>query len=430
MGVGEFRCSLTPALPHSLTFDPISHHMRVVFANKYYYLKGGAERHLFDLKALLEAHGHEVIPFAMAGEHDEPSPWFRHFVSPVRTESVSFDWEGLRTAGRMLYSFEARRKFASLLDEAKPDLVHVHNIYHQISPSILSLAHKRGLPVVMTVHDYSLHAPNYSLFHDGRICEITKPHAYWRAVGHRCVKGSAAASALTALEMSLHRSLGLYKRSIDRYIAPSRFVQALMGEFGFDDKKVAFLPHFIKAGEWQPSYGGDYVLFVGRLSAEKGAEVLIRAAAVSKEVPVRIVGTGPDESFLKKLAVDLGANNVVFRGFRSGAELKQEYAGARFVVIPSVWYEVFGLVALEAYAAGKPVVASEIGGLAEIVRAGETGVPVSAGDAFELAGVLRDLWNQPALTEKMGRVARAWVESEFTPEKYYAGLMDIYGWKK
>ena len=404
--------------------------MRVVFANKYYCLKGGAERHLFDLQALLEAHGHEVIPFAMAGEHDEPSPWFRHFVSPVRTESVSFGYEGLRTAGRMLYSFEARRKFAALLDEAKPDLVHVHNIYHQISPSILPVAKRRGLPVVMTVHDYNLLAPNYSLFHDGRICEVTKPHAYWRAVGHKCVKGSAAASALAALEMSLHRSLGLYSRNIDRYIAPSRFVQALLIDYGFDEKRVVCLPHFIKTGEWQPVYGGDYALFVGRLSAEKGVETLIRAAAAAKNVPVRIVGTGPEEARLKRLAADLGAANVVFRGFHAGDELKREFAGARFVVIPSVWYEVFGLVALEAYAAGKPVIASEIGGLTELVRAGETGVPVSAGDAAALAEVMRDLWNHPILTEKMGRVARSWVESSFTPEKYYAGLMDIYAGKK
>ncbi|MFA6603579.1 MAG: glycosyltransferase family 4 protein [Patescibacteria group bacterium] len=404
--------------------------MRIIFANKYYYLRGGAERHLFDLKTLLESRGHEIIPFAMAGEHDEPSAWYRHFVSPVSTEAVSFGWEGLRTAGRMLYSFEARRKFATLLSEADPDLVHVHNIYHQISPSILPEAKKRQLPVVMTVHDYNLLAPNYSLFHDGRICEVTKPQAYWRAVSHKCVKGSAAASALTALEMSLHRSLGLYKRNIDRYIAPSRFVQALLVEYGFDEKQVSFLPHFVQTADWQPSFSGDYALFVGRLSAEKGVETLIRAAAIAKNVPVHIVGTGPDEARLKKLTLELRATNVVFRGFLAGDDLKREYAGARFVVVPSVWYEVFGLVVLEAYAAGKPVVASEIGGLTELVRAGETGIPVSAGDVSDLAGAMRDLWNHPIIAEKMGRVARSWVESYFTPDQYYAGLMKIYGGKK
>jgi len=400
--------------------------MRIIFANKYYYLKGGAERYLFELADLLGRHGHEVVPFAMRDRRNLPTEWGSTFVSPVQTEKVSFSPGGLKTAGRVLYSFEARRKFASLLGRAKPDLVHVHNIYHQLSPSILPEARRRALPVVMSVHDYKLISPNYSLFHDGRICEVTKPDRFWNAIGHRCVKGSRAASSLAAAEMWLQRRLGLYDRNIDAYIAPSRFVQALLAEYGLDENKVRFLPHFIDAAAWTPRYEGSYALFVGRLSPEKGGAVLVRAAALAKDVPVRIVGAGPEEADLKALAKKYGADNVTFAGFRSGADLAAEYAGARFVVVPSVWYEVFGLIALEAYAAGKPVLASQIGGLAELVKDGETGVLVAAGDDAELARAMAALWRPPEECAALGRAGRAWVEEAFGPDEHYRGLMEIY----
>ncbi|HTK05153.1 MAG TPA: glycosyltransferase family 4 protein [Candidatus Eisenbacteria bacterium] len=400
--------------------------MKILFANKYYFLKGGAERYMFELRALLTKHWHTVVPFAMDDRRNMPTEWKRYFVSNVETENVSFSLGGLKTAGRMLYSFEARRKFAKLLDAAKPDLVHVHNIYHQISPSILPAAKKRGLPVVMTVHDYKLIAPNYSLFHDGAICERTKPDRWWEAVKHRCIKGSKAASMLTAFEMALHRRLGLYLDNIDAIVAPSRFVQALLVEYGIDAAKIMHVPHFIDATTWTPRYEGSYALYVGRLSEEKGVDVLIRAAAKRKDLPLRIVGTGPAEAALKALAAELGATNVMFLGFQGGDALRQAYAGARFIVVPSVWYEVFGLIVLEAYAAGKPVVASQIGGLAELVIEGETGLAASAGNVDELAEKIAALWDSPLLCAEMGRAGRAWVEEEFAPELHYSRIMQAY----
>jgi len=400
--------------------------MKLVFANKYFFLKGGAERYLFELRGLLEKHGHEVIPFAMRDKRDVATPWERFFVSPVGTERVRFSLEGLRTAGRMLYSFEARAKFAKLLDAAKPDLVHVHNIYHQISPSILPQAKKRGLPVVITAHDYKLVAPNYSLFHDGAICERTKPDYWYEAVKHRCIKGSKIASGLAALEMGLHRKLGLYLDNIDVIVAPSRFMQALLVSYGLDEGKIVHVPHFIDASAWTPRYEGEYGLFVGRLSEEKGVDVLVRAAAKRQDIPVKIVGTGPAEASLKALAKDVGAANVEFLGFREGEDLRRLYAGARFVAVPSIWYEVFGLIALEAYAAGKPVIASQLGGLAELVKEGETGLCASAGNVDEWAEKVAALWDSPLLCADMGRAGRAWVESEFTPEQHYSRIMQVY----
>ena len=329
-----------------------------------------------------------------------------------------------------MYSFEGRRKFSALLDATKPDLVHIHNIYHQISPSILVEAKKRGLPVVMTAHDYKLIAPNYSLFHGGTICERTKPHHFWRAVVHRCVKDSFLASVLAALEMTLHRVLGLWRDGVDLIIAPSRFLQAMFIAYGVDKEKIVHIPHFIDAAAWTPVEGGDYALYVGRLSSEKGVDVLIRAAAAAKDIPVHIVGTGPEEARLKVLVETVGATNVVFKGFLEGEALRAEYAGARFVVVPSVWYEVFGMIVLEAYAAGKPVIASQIGGLSEVVKDGETGLYATAGDAESLVNQMQMLWSDPATAKEMGRTGRAWIEKDFTPEEHYRRLMDAYALAK
>lgn len=400
--------------------------MNIVFANKYYYLKGGAERYMFDLQDLLVKHGNVVVPFAMKNGRNRASGWSDRFVSQVETERVKFSLSGLKTAGRLLYSLEARWKFARLLDEIKPDLVHVHNIYHQISPSILPAAKERRIPVVMTAHDYHLVAPNYSLFHDGRICEHTRPDSFWRAVPNRCVKGSVTASALEAAAMSLHRALGLWRNNVDRIIAPSAWMAAVLEEYGIDGTKVRHVPYSIDTREWTVSQKGDCALFVGRLSPEKGVDTLIRAAALQKDVPVRIVGNGPEDMRLHRLAEKLGADNVTFVGWKKGEDLKAEYERARFVVVPSLWYEVFGLIVLEAYASGKPVVATQMGGLGEIVRHDETGKLVSAGDVEGLAKAMKILWNSQEQCTLMGRRARKWVELDFTPERHYEAVMGVY----
>lgn len=400
--------------------------MKIVLANKYYFLKGGAERYLFDLEAALIDAGHQVAPFAMADERNRKSPWSPYFVSPVQTDSVQFGWQGLRTVGRALYSLEAAGKFARLLDRFQPDLIHLHNIYRQISPSILPPARNRRIPTVMTVHDYALLAPNYSLYHDGAICEVTKPDRYFRAVKHRCVKDSAAASLVAAAENWLHHKLGLYRNHIDHFIAPSRFVKAMLVDYGWPEEKVSVLPYGIDVSQREPSYRGDYVLFVGRLVDSKGVASLVQAAAELPEVAFRIVGTGPEEGRLKQIAAALGVKNMEFRGWKAGENLAAEYRGARLVVVPSEWYEVFGLVVLEAYAYGKPVIATQIGGLPEVVRNGETGVLVSAGRAQQLAQAIGELWERPELAEQMGRTAREWVESKFTPEQHWQGLAEVY----
>jgi len=381
---------------------------------------------MFDLRNLLIEHRHEVVPFAMKDGRNESTGWDRWFVSSVRSDASAMSWQGLRTVGRYMYSFEAKHKFGALLRESLPDLVHIQNIYHQISPSILPVARRRGIPVVMTAHDYKLIAPNYSLFHDGQVCRHTRPDHYWEAVKHRCVRGSMVASAVCAAEMSLHRLLGLWRDNIDVVIAPSAFVAATLKDYGIDHKKIVQIPHFINVSSWQPSYEGDYALYVGRLSSEKGVETLIRAAAMVGDLPIRVVGVGSDGERLRHLANELKLRNVTFVGYQVGEQLRREYTNARFVVIPSLCHETFGLTALEAYAAGKPVIASQMGGLSEIVESGKTGQLVQSGDVIGLAEAMAKLWADPKSSERMGRSARQVAERNYSPEQHYQNIMGVY----
>jgi glycosyltransferase involved in cell wall biosynthesis len=406
--------------------------MKIAQVNKYYFLRGGTERYMFGLSSMLEDEGHKIVPFSMKDPKNVPTTWSKHFVSAVNAEKVTVGWEGLRTAGRFIYSFEARRNFAKMMKQAKPDLVHIHNIYHHISPSILPVATAMGVPVVMTAHDYALVAPNYSLYHNG-LCAHTKPNRYWQAVTHKCVKNSRIAGVLEAVEMTIHEKLGLYMNNVARIIAPTNFVASKLVEYGVPEEKLVVVPHpFLGVGEKgkkrkvAESEEGNYMLYVGRLVEEKGVDVLIRAAAKVPEIPVRIVGSGPEEHELRVLAEELGARNVTFVGFKDGAALAAEYAGARAVIVPSVWYEVFGLISLEAYAAGKPVIASRIGGLPEVVHDRETGLLFLAGSSEELAKKIVDLWEDAERAMKMGEAGRELLATEYSPKLHYERIMGVY----
>lgn len=399
--------------------------MTILQVNKYYYPRGGADVVMLELAKLLEARGHQIVPLAMQHPQNLASPYAHSFVSEVETESVRFGWQGIRTAARMLYSVEARRKISSLIRTTKPELAHLHNIYHQISPSILTPLKKAGIPVVMSVHDWALISPNYSLFDHGEICERGMKNP-WDIIEHRCIKDSKVASAWAAFVFWMHKKLRLYEKGVDRFIAPAEFVKEKLVVAGIDQKKIEVIHHFIDATKISPSDGGDYIGYIGRLSPEKGVEVLLRAATKTPEIPVKIAGTGPDEARLRSLTKELGLKNVEFVGWLDGVMRARFYGHAAAIVVPSVWYEIFGMIVLESYAAGKPVIASRIGALPELVREGETGFLFRPGDADQLADQMRLIFGEVGERRRMGAAARAMVEQEYNPEQYYEQIMKLY----
>ena len=409
--------------------------MRVLTVNKFFYRRGGAETALFDLIQLLERHGHEAIPFAMEDPANLPSQYSDYFVSNVelrqevspRTTLYPRSWA---TAGRILYSREAERKMEALIKRTEPDIAHIHNIYHQLSPSILRPLRKHRVPTVLTLHDYKLICPNYSLVSQGAICERCKGHKYYQAVLRRCVKNSRLKSAICAIEAYVHRAWGIYDRGVQVYIAPSRFMKQKMVEFGLEDTRIVHVPNFLMVDDYQPSASFDnYFIYSGRIEAIKGLATLLDAVGDSQmtsQFELRIAGDGEERAALETQIQATGATNVRFLGRLGSEELKSLLRGAMFSVVPSEWYENAPLSILEAYAYGKPVIASRIGGIPELVEDGRTGLLFEPGNAEDLRAKIEHLLTHPGETQKMGLNARKLAERAYGPDRHYRRLMAVY----
>lgn len=352
--------------------------MKIIQANKFYFLKGGAERYLLDLSAWLASEGHEILPFAMRHPENLPAPTSEFFPSFVETERVRFGLSGLRTLARMVYSAEAKRKMGQLVDAKLPDVAHIHNVYTQLSPSILSALKSRRVPTVMTVHDHHLVSPQYNVWATG----CGPDHSGAGIVGgtlSRFHKNSYVASFAQVATFKFHYNQGLYRNGVDLFLCPSDYIRRRMIDAGFPEHKVRTNPYGADPSSVTPSYGHKgYMLYVGRLSEEKGVETVIQVARRLPDVPFKIVGTGPEESRLHALAH--GFPNIEFVGFRSGDLLAELYAGAMAVLAPSRVHEIFPLITLEAMSHGKPVVGSGVGGMSEAVEDRVTGLLVAPND--------------------------------------------------
>jgi glycosyltransferase involved in cell wall biosynthesis len=394
--------------------------------NNYYYYRGGADAVFLEHNGMFEEHGWRVVPFSMQHPRNLPTAWSGHFVDEIEFGSNYSLREKLVRIPKVIYSFEARRKLAGLLDATQPDVAHGHNIYHHISPSILGLLKQRGIPTVLTLHDLKIACPAYSMLtHDG-ICERCKGGRLYNVVANRCIKGSLAMSAVAMSEAVLHRMLGSYERCVGRFIVPSRFYLEKLVEWGKPRELFRHVPNFVDVARHRPDYSpGRSFVYVGRLSPEKGLATLVRATAESGS-ELSLVGMGPQMQALRDLATQLAAK-VTFHGYLRGDALQDAIRGARALVLPSEWYENAPLSILEAYALGKPVIGARIGGIPELIREGETGLGFASGDVAALAAAMRTLSRMPdAAVEELGRTARGWIETEFTADLYRQRVLDIY----
>ena len=401
--------------------------MHILQVNKFYYQKGGAERYYFDLIELLEKQGHEVISFAMHDIKNNPTPYKDYFVGKINIEKAGFSWQDVKSAGRIIYSIEAKKKLKKLLNNEKIDIAHIHNIYHQISPSILTVLKKRKIPVVMTVHDFKLLCPVYSFFTQGDVCERCKVSKFYNCVLHRCAKNSYVASKLNMLEMYLHRLFKIYRNNIDLYICPSEFVKNKLMEYGWPRKKIIVLPHFIAlANNVESDQAGDYALYFGRLIKEKGVMDLLKAYQYLKNDKLKIVGTGPHEKIYRDFVRNNNIKNIEFTGYLAGKNLTEAVSGSKFVVMPSRLYETFGLTVAESFAQGKPVIASRLGALPELVKDGVTGMLFKPGDWRDLKNKILKINQRPEEIQKMGENARKFVEENLNAKRHYSKLIEEY----
>jgi glycosyltransferase involved in cell wall biosynthesis len=402
--------------------------VRVLNVNKFHYRRAGAETVYFDTARLLAAHGHEVVPFAMQHPQNEPTPWSRFFPSYIEFRAKGGPAERLARAGRVLYSLEARDCMRRVLAEARPDLVHLHNYAHQLSPSILDAMREARVPVVQTLHDYKSTCPVYQhRTPDGEVCERCLGGRYYHCVVHRCNAGSLPMSLVNAAEMTWHRLRGSFD-AVDVFICPSRFEYAKLLESGVARARLAEVPHYVFAQDFQPCHDpGGHALFAGRLSPEKGLATLLEALARVPGCRLVLAGDGPQRAVLEARVRELGiGGRTRFAGHLTGAAYDREWQGAAFLVLPSELWEVRPMVIHEAYARGKPVLSTRIGSIPEIVRDGETGRLVAPRDPGALAAGLAEMSGDAARLAGWGRAARLYVETELTPERHWAALEGVY----
>jgi glycosyltransferase involved in cell wall biosynthesis len=400
--------------------------MRVLLVNKFFFRKGGAESVFFATADLLRSKGHETRFFSMTHESNYPCEDGRYFVSPVGYDSGNIG-DKARSAGRLLYSFEAKKRIEQLLADERPDVAHLHNIYHQISPSILHVLKRHRIPTVMTLHDFKMVCPSYSLLSSGKVCEKCGGGRYFNCFREKCMKDSRAKSLLSACEMYLHHRIMKVYDLVDCFLSPSLFLIEKMKEMGFR-KKILYLPNFVDTDCLRPTAGEDrLVIYFGRLSREKGLSTLVTAMKGVEGASFLIVGDGPVRAELEKRIAGEAITNIRLLGYRSGEALRGEIGRAAFGIVPSECYENSPMSILELFALGKPAVGSRIGGIPELIKENERGLLFEPGNPDDLRDKIVSLLNDPEGRQRMGRTARAYVEREMSPEGHYRKLIEIYG---
>jgi glycosyltransferase involved in cell wall biosynthesis len=383
--------------------------MRILHVDKFLRRSGGAAGYMLDLAERQRAAGHEVEFFAMAHPDNLPATYEPHFPPFVSLEPPPDGLAGqAMAAGRMIYSVRSASGMAAVLDRFRPDVVHLHNIYHQLSPSILRPMAKRGIPAVMTVHDYKLVCPTYRMLDgSGALCDACVEGRPLEAVRRRCQGGSLAASAVLALESTLHRRFKAYG-GVGRFIAPSRFLADTLRRGGVFPDRVRHIPNPVDAAGIAPRVGpGEGIVSIGRLSAEKGVDTLVRAVGMLPGATLTVAGSGPERDALERLAAEVAPGQVRFAGHVGPAEVAELNRSARVAVLAARWHENMPLSVLETMAAAVPMVVTRLGGLPELVTDGDDGLVVGADDPAALAVAVGKLLDDPDLSMAMGRAGRA-----------------------
>ncbi|MCX6744000.1 MAG: glycosyltransferase family 4 protein [Candidatus Parcubacteria bacterium] len=384
--------------------------MKILMINKFYYRSGGSEIYMLELAKMLKAKGHQLMEFSMQDEKNEASKYQEYFVDNINFNKREGFFKDLKKAFHLIYSCEAKHKLEALIRKEKPDIAHLHNFSFQISPSILGVLKKYKIPVVWTLHDYKVICPNYRLFTRGAVCERCKVHKYYNCFRYRCLKESYATSFLAMLEMYVHKLILKSYQSVALYISPSKFLAEKVKAWGIPAEKVKQLYNFIDLNEWPIADNpGEGLIYVGRLTKEKGIMTLIEAMKALPEIKLQIIGRGPEQENIQQLIHAYNLTNITMLGYKNSQEIKKLLSQSRLMILPSIWYENNPLAVLESFALAKPVIASNLGGLPELIKDGQTGYLFKAGQAADLAAKIKGVYTNNELIKQMGLKARDFV---------------------
>ena len=355
-------------------------------------------------------------------EHGDVVTYSRHSNEIVSATQLQRLGIGMDT----LYSRRTVREITAIVERFRPDIAYVHNVFPLISPSLYDVLHRLRVPSVHIIHDYRLLCPNSRFYVNDQVCEKCKLGNFWPAVGKRCVRGSIAYSALYASSLYLNRKLGLMDK-IGGYICLTEFTKGLLLEAKIPENKLYVCPNHIDTSAVTPQFGGGgYVLYLGGLYRDKGVLTVAKAFAQLPHIPLKFVGTGHAEVELRDFITSHQLSNVEVVGFKAGQEKLEYLRNSMFTLVPSHYYENFPVVVLEAFASGKPVVASAQGALLSIIQSQQTGLFFKSEDANDLAAKVRWLYDRPDQIESMGRAARNLVESKYDSRLRYSSLEAIF----
>lgn len=397
--------------------------MNVLMCGQNYHITGGSDRVFFDEIQLLEEQGHVVAPFCADSPKNLPTEWAKFF-----PRCASFDRPGPMDVFRYVYSQSARDMVSKVVELFKPDVAHLHIYYGKLTASILKPLRSAGVPVVQTLHEYKVVCPTYTLTANGEFCDACSGFKFINSTVKRCNRGSLARSVVSTIESYVSLHLGAVEY-IDRFIAVSDFLKEQVVRMGVPESKVVTIHNFVDVNQYPLASGvGDYFLYYGRLERNKGVWPLLNAFAKLKQFRLVVVGEGAEGAAMRQYCQShpVLSRTVTFMGFKSKVELIPIIHQALCTIVPSIWNETFGLTVAESLACGKPVIASRIGGIPEVVENGEDSILVPPGDVDSLIEAVELIGAKPSLAVEMGMKGRTNISIKFSRERHYDSLHSVY----
>lgn len=398
--------------------------MRVLLVNKFHYLKGGSEKYYFELGDLLKKHGHQVAFFSMKSDKNLKTNEKEYFV-----DEIDLNVGSKLKALDVIYSKKNKVKMLQAIEDFKPDIIHLNNFQRQLSESIIEAANEKNIPIVFTAHDVQAVCPAITMLdNDKNICELCKNGKYFNCIKKKCVKNSLLKSVLAAVEGEFYRIKKVYNKKIDWIIAPSNFYKQKLIEDGIEEKHITAIHNFIEIDKYNLDLKDDgYGLYIGRLSKEKGILNLIEAYSSILNNKLYIAGDGPEREKIEEIIERRHLKDkIILLGYINQDEVKEYLRNARFIVVPSIWYENCPYSIMEALAIGKPVIGANIAGIPELVKDKVNGLLYKYDSISDLEAKMKLLYENPDLAKKYGDNAKKIAMDNYDKENYYNQIIEIY----
>jgi len=396
--------------------------MKILFVNKFHYLKGGSEKYYFELAELMKSKGHEIAFFSMNNEKNIKTGEKEYFVNEIDLNTGS-----KLKAFDVIYSKENEKKMTEALDDFKPDIVHINNFQRQLSASIIKAINKKNIPIVFTAHDMQAICPASAMLYNGQICEECIEKNYSACIKKSCIKDSKLKSVLGVLESSYYRKNNIYTK-IDFIISPSEFIKKQLIKGKLKYKRLETIHNFVIDSHRQQDYiDNGYAFYFGRLSIEKGILNLIKAFEKLETGKLIIAGDGPEKERIKDIIKEKKLEDrIQLVGYLEQESIKKYIKEAKFIVVPSIWYENCPYSILETMEIGKPILGSKIGGIPELIEDSVNGFLYEYNNIDELSQKMKLLFENSELVKKQSRSSREIYEKKYSEEIYYNKILNIY----